>query len=65
MFCSGCFGPAPAAEFVRQAQRLHDGALASAVVPDSDLREYVQFVGQRIIDAAKAAEPGKVHDPVL
>lgn len=64
-FCSGCFGPAPAAEYVRQAQRLHEGALASAVTPNADLRDYVQLVGQRLIDGAKAADPGKVHDPVL
>lgn len=63
--CSGCFGPAPAAEYVTQAQRLHDGALASAVASDADLRDYVQLVGQRLIDGAKSAEPGKVHDPVL
>jgi predicted Zn-dependent protease len=65
VFCGGCFGPAPAAEYVRQAQRLHDGALASAVTSDADLRDYVQLVGQRLVEAAKAAEPGKVHDPVL
>lgn len=63
--CTGCFGPAPAAEYVRQAQRLHEGALASAVTSDADLRDYVQLVGQRLIEGAKAAEPGKVHDPVL
>ena len=63
--CTGCFGPAPAAEYVRQAQRLHEGALASAVTSNADLRDYVQLVGQRLIDGAKAAEPGKVHDPVL
>jgi len=65
LFCPGCFGPAPAAEYVRQAQRLHDGALASAVTSDADLRDYVQLVGQRLVEAAKSAEPGKVHDPVL
>lgn len=59
VFCSGCFGPAPAAEYVLQAQRLHEGALASAVASDPDLRDYVQLVGQRLIDAAH------VRDPVL
>lgn len=63
--CPGCFGPAPSVQFVQQAQRLHDGALASAVTSDSDLRDYVQLVGRRIADAAHAADPGKTHDPLF
>ena len=63
--CSGCFGPAPAAEFVRQAQRLHDGALASAQTKNSDLRDYIQLVGKRISAAARAAEPAKAHDEMF
>jgi predicted Zn-dependent protease len=60
--CSGCFGPAPAAEFVQQAERLHDGALASTVTRDSDLGEYFQLVGQRLLDAARQQVPGKVQN---
>jgi len=63
--CGGCFGPAPAGEFVGQAQRLHDGALASAITANADLRDYVQLIGKRIIASARAAEPGKAHDELF
>lgn len=64
-FCTGCFGPAPAAQFVQQAQRLHDGALHAAVTANTDLRDYVQLVGKRLIDAGRSAEPGKTHDEMF
>ena len=63
--CTGCFGPAPAAQYVQQAQRLHDEALASAASANSDLRDYVQLVGKRIIDAAAAVDPSRTHDPLF
>lgn len=65
LLCSGCMGPAPAAQYVQQAQRLHDGALASAVTSNPDLRDYMQLVGKRIIDAARAVEPNRTYDPIF
>src|SRR5258706_11725582 len=64
-FCAGCFGPAPSAQFVQQAQRLHEGALASAVTADTDLRDYIQLVGKRVGDAARAVDPGRTHDTLF
>lgn len=61
----GCAGPAPSAQFVEQAQRLHAGALAAAVTTDADLREYVQLVGKRVGDAARALDPGRTRDPLF
>ncbi len=43
-----------------QADRLHDQSLASAVVGDRDLSEYVQLVGLRLSDAAHEAVPQRV-----
>ncbi|HXE53992.1 MAG TPA: M48 family metalloprotease, partial [Tepidisphaeraceae bacterium] len=61
----GCLGPAPATQFVQQAQRLHDESLASAVTSNTDLRDYVQLVGKRIIEAARAVEPNRTYDPIF
>jgi len=55
----GC-APAPARQFVDQADRLHDGALAAAVVHDRDLTEYVQLIGERLTEAAQDAIPRQV-----
>ena len=44
--------PAPARTFVDQADRLHDQALASAMLRQRDLNEYVQLLGDRLSDAA-------------
>jgi len=63
--CCGCFAPAPAAQYVQQARRLHDGALASAVVTNPDLRDYIQLVGRRIVAGARAAEPDRTRDPLF
>lgn len=65
VYCLACFlaggcSPAPARIFVDQADRLHDGALASAVVGDRDLSEYVQLLGLRLSDAAHEAVPQRV-----
>ena len=60
----GCSkGRAPAAHFIEQAERLHDGALASTVTPDPDLAEYVQEVGLRLEKAAQEIAPDKVRGP--
>ena len=42
-----------------QADRLHNAALAQTILFDRDLDDYVQQVGQRIIDAAHQAAPDK------
>jgi hypothetical protein len=61
---TGCAkGRAPAARFIEQAERLHDGALASTVTPDPDLTEYVQEVGKRLERAAQEIAPDKVRGP--
>ena len=65
IWCTGCTGPVPAAQFVRQAQRLHEGLFAPAVVSDPDLRDYLQLVGKRLIAAGDAVEPGGARDPVF
>src|SRR5205823_9531029 len=62
---AGCAGPAPAAQFLQQADRLHDDALASAVSHDDFLNRYVQEVGRRIVRAAQAAVPQKAGNPVF
>lgn len=56
-------GRAPAARFVAQAERLHDGALASTVTPDPDLRDYIQEVGTRLERAAREVAPDKARGP--
>ncbi|MDB5303540.1 MAG: hypothetical protein JWM97_1089 [Phycisphaerales bacterium] len=62
---SGCQAPAPAQQFVAQAQRLHDGALASTVVVDTDLNDYFQEIGDRVAAAAKTAAPSKANEAFL
>ncbi len=59
LHAGGC-APAPARQFVEQADRLHDSALASAVAHDRDLGEYVQLVGLRLSGAAHEVVPQKV-----
>jgi predicted Zn-dependent protease len=60
----GCAsGPAPAQEFIAQANRLHDGALAKTIIPNTDLDDYIHDVGQRIIDGARLAAPDKSANP--
>jgi predicted Zn-dependent protease len=57
---TGCApAPAPATVFVAQADRLHDTALAQTIVANRDLDDYIQQVGQRIIDAAHQVAPDK------
>ena len=64
--CAGCqSGPSPSAEFVTQAEQLHQGSLASAVTRDKDLNDYFDEMSQRIIAGASAADPAKTRDPVL
>jgi hypothetical protein len=64
LLLSGCASnPAPAQEFVAQAQRLHDDALAQTIIPDNDLEDYIQQIGQRIIAAARDAAPDKTASP--
>jgi predicted Zn-dependent protease len=61
---AGCASnPAPAQEFVGQAQRLHDSALSQTIIPDNDLEDYIQQIGQRIIAAAREAAPDKTASP--
>lgn len=63
---TGCNGPKPARAFVEQADQLHRDALVSAVAPADDLLgEYVQLVGDRLIQAAREAAPGRVNDPMF
>jgi predicted Zn-dependent protease len=62
----GCQSPpAPAREFVVQADQLHDAALASAVVPDAELKEYLDEIGRRIVEGATAANPNNTRDQTL
>jgi predicted Zn-dependent protease len=65
MAVTGCQPTAPAAKFIDQADRLHRGALASTVVADSDLNEYVQEVGDRVVAAARVVAPNKVNDAFI
>lgn len=55
---AGC-ARAPAAQFVAQADRLHTNAMASTVIPDRDLHDYIQQIGARIIAAAHVVAPDK------
>jgi hypothetical protein len=61
----GCAGPRAKPQFVQQAQRLHDKALAPAISRDGDLADYVQAVGERLLEGARAAAPDKAADPVF
>lgn len=60
----GCAGPAPASEFVHQADRMHRDALGGAVPLDTDLREYFHQVGRRLMDGARAAAPDRTRAPI-
>jgi len=63
--CSGCGAPAPSSQFVDQADRLHREALSAAGASDSDLRDYVQLVGKRLMDAARDVDAGRTRDPMF
>ncbi|MDB5292801.1 MAG: peptidase [Phycisphaerales bacterium] len=65
LLCAGCQAPAPAQQFVAQAQRLHDGALASTVAVDTDLNDYFQEIGGRVAKAAIEAAPSKANEAFL
>jgi predicted Zn-dependent protease len=65
LFCGGCGAPAPASKFVDQAERLHREAFASAVTQDGDLRDYVQLVGKRVMDAAHEVDASRTRDPMF
>jgi predicted Zn-dependent protease len=63
---AGCQSPpVPAAEFVVQADQIHDAALAATVAPDGDLNDYLNEIGRRIIAGATAANPNNTKDPTL
>jgi hypothetical protein len=62
--CVGCAGPRAKREFVEQAQRFHQ-AVAPAATRDTDLAEYVQVVGERLMEGARAAAPDKASDPLF
>ena len=53
----GCAGPRAKREFVQQADRLHQSVLAPANTPDPELADYVQTVGDRLLEGARAAAP--------
>ena len=61
----GCAGPRAKPQFVQQAQRLHEQAIGPAVARDGDLADYVQAVGERLLEGARAAAPDKASDPVF
>jgi len=64
LLSTGCASsPAPAQTFVAQAQRLHDDALAQTIIPPSDVEDYIQEIGHRIITAAREAAPDKTASP--
>ncbi len=65
LHCGGCSAPAPSAKFVEQAERLHAGALASAVSSNPDLNDYVQFIGSRLAAAAHEAVPNRANEELL
>ena len=54
---------APAARFIQQADQLHAGALESTIVPDPELNEYIQTIGQRLETAAQELVPDKARGP--
>ena len=63
---AGCRGPRPAKAFVEQARKLHADALVSAVSRQQpDLAEYVQLIGDRLMEGAREAAPEKARDPVF
>ena len=61
----GCAGPRAKREFVQQADRLHQSVLAPANTPDAELADYVQTVGDRLLEGARAAAPDKAADPLF
>src|SRR5437763_15586079 len=61
----GCTAPAPSAQFVAQADRLHDGAIASALTSNTDLHDYLQLIGDRIADGARKAAPNRANEQLL
>ena len=61
----GCSPPAPTREFVQQANRLHQVALGGAIPLDSDLNEYFQTVGRRLMDGAHAAAPERTRAAIF
>ena len=65
LLAGGCGAPAPGTQFVEQANRLHREALGAAVNPDADLRDYVQLVGKRVMDAARDVDAGRTRDPLF
>ena len=63
---AGCqSGPAPAKEFVLQADQIHRAALGQTVSKDSHLNGYFDAVGRRIIAGATAANPSNTQDETL
>lgn len=63
--CAGCTGPRARREFVRQAERLHESSLTPAVLRDDLVAAYLQEVGQRLIEGARAEAPDKASDPLF
>lgn len=61
----GCSAPAPSAEFVQQADRLHAGALKSAVNSNSDLHDYIQLIGDRLAAAARQVVPNRANEQLM
>jgi predicted Zn-dependent protease len=63
---AGCqSGPRPAAEFVQQAQYLHDTGLRSTLVSDKIITDYFSDVGRRIIAGASLVNANNTKDPTL
>jgi predicted Zn-dependent protease len=66
LLATGCnTGPRPAAEFVQQAETLHQAALQSTVIRDRNLAEYFNEIGRRIIAGATAANANNTRDPTF
>jgi predicted Zn-dependent protease len=65
LFCGGCGAPAPASKFVEQAERLHRESFSAAVTTDGDLRDYVQLVGKRVMDAAHEVDASRTRNPMF
>ena len=61
----GCGGPSPAAEFVAQADQLHQQSLGKTVTADKDLQDYFAEIGRRIVAGASATDASLTRDPVL
>jgi hypothetical protein len=64
VFVGGCAPDrAPAARYIQQADQLHAGALESTIVPDPELNEYIQTIGERLEAAAQEIAPDKARGP--